>query len=75
MGKGYGYRCVDKPSTARVEFLRADRSWCNESEGKNMFGCFSENGIVLCYVPTDCAAVNMCKFFGIKYVSKKDVSG
>lgn len=35
------------------EFLSAKRSWCNESEAKNMAGCVAKDGIVWCFVSTE----------------------
>jgi len=36
-----------------VELLKADRSFSNESNGKEMFGSLATNGVVECYFPTE----------------------
>ena len=37
------------------EILSANRSFCNESEAKDMAGCLADGGMVVCYFPTESA--------------------
>jgi hypothetical protein len=37
------------------EILSANRSFCNESEAKDMAGCLADGGVVVCYFPTQSA--------------------
>jgi len=46
--------------------LRADRSACNESEGKDMAGCFTDGDKVIAYFPTPSAMEN-AKIFAASY--------
>ena len=38
-----------------VEILRADRSFSNESEGREMFGCVAKDGAVVAFFPSQSA--------------------
>lgn len=40
---------------AEIEVLRADRSECNESKGREMAGCIAKAGSVIAYFPTQSA--------------------
>jgi hypothetical protein len=44
-----------KKMKTEFEILSANRSFCNESEAKDMAGCLADGGVVVCYFPTQSA--------------------
>jgi hypothetical protein len=46
-----------------IELLLASRSFSNESQGQEMYGCLSADGVVICFFPNKSAFDKFAKFF------------